>query len=266
MTRDGIFQLEQEEGIIEGGENLKKFITKYYKGLFGPQKRNNFSMDESRTEDIPQVSHAENEFLTEYFSEKEVRDAIFQMKHNKAPGPDGFPIEFYQVFWSLIKEDLMAMFKDFHDNKLPLFNLNFGILTLIPKLKEVKMIQQYRPICMLNVSFKIFTKVVANRETNVANKIIKPTQTTFLPGRYIMEGVVILHETIHELHSKEQSGLILKIDFEKAYDKVNWSFLQQTLRMKGFSPLWCKWIENIVSGGSVGVKVNEDTGPFFSNE
>ena len=153
MTRDGIFQLEQEEGIIEGGENLKKFITKYYKGLFGPQKRNNFSMDESRTEDIPQVSHAENEFLTEYFSEKEVRDAIFQMKHNKAPGPDGFPIEFYQVFWSLIKEDLMAMFKDFHDNKLPLFNLNFGILTLIPKLKEVKMIQQYRPICMLNVSF-----------------------------------------------------------------------------------------------------------------
>lgn len=82
----------------------------------------------------------------------------------------------------------MAMFKDFHDNKLPLFSLNFGILTLIPKLKEAKMIQQYRLICMLNVSFKIFTKVVANRVNNVVNKIIKPTQKAFLSGRYIMEG------------------------------------------------------------------------------
>ena len=223
-------------------------------------------MDESRREDIPQVSDDEKEILIANFSYNEIREAIFQMEHSKAPGPEGFPTEFYQAFWDLIKDDLMAMFVDFHNGILPLYSLNFGILTLLPKKDNAVQIQQYRPICLLNVSFKIFTKVVANRETNVANKIIKPTQTTFLPGRYIMEGVVILHETIHELHSKEQSGLILKIDFEKAYDKVNWSFLQQTLRMKGFSPLWCKWIENIVSGGSVGVKVNEDTGPFFSNE
>jgi len=85
------------------------------------------------------------------------------MKHNKASGPDGFPAEFYQIFWSLIKDDLMAMFREFHVGKLPLFNLNFGTITLIPKQKEVKQIQQYRPIYMLNISFKIFTKVLANR-------------------------------------------------------------------------------------------------------
>jgi hypothetical protein len=78
-----------------------------------------------------------------------LREAIFQMKHNKAPGPDGFPVEFYQVFWSLIKDDLMAMFREFHRGRLPLFNLNFGTISLIPKQKEVKQIQQYRPICML---------------------------------------------------------------------------------------------------------------------
>jgi hypothetical protein len=81
------------------------------------------------------------------------------MKHNKAPGPDGFPVKFYQVFWSPIKDDLMAMFRDFHGGNLDPFSLNFGVISLIPKLQEVKMIQQYRPICMLNVSFKIFTKV-----------------------------------------------------------------------------------------------------------
>jgi hypothetical protein len=139
------------------------------------------------------------------FSEKEVREAIFQMKHNKAPGPDGFPAEFYQVFWSLIKNDLMALFRDFHNGNLPLFNLNFGIITLLPKEQEVKKIQQYRPICMLNVSFKIFTKVLANRLSSIACKIIKPSQTAFLPGRYILEGVVILHETIHELERIKMS-------------------------------------------------------------
>jgi hypothetical protein len=142
------------------------------------------------------------------------------------PGPDGFPAEFFQVFWSLIKDDLMAMFRDFHDGDLPLFCLNFGIITVLPKEKEVKNIQQYRPICMLNVSFKIFTQVLANRLTSVACRITKPSQSAFLPGRYILEGVVVLHETIHELKRKRQRGLILKLDFEKAYDKVNWDFLQ----------------------------------------
>ena len=90
-----IYMLEQEEGIIEGEEELEKYVTKYYKNLFGKSERNNISLDETRKEDIIQVQEEENRILVEEFTEKEVRDAIFQMKHNKAPGPDGFPVEFY---------------------------------------------------------------------------------------------------------------------------------------------------------------------------
>jgi len=79
---------------------------------------------------------------------------------------------------------------------------------------------------MLNVSFKIFTKVLANRLTGVANKVARLSQTTFLLGRSILEGLVVLHETIQELHKKKKDGVILILDFEKAYDKVNWPFLQ----------------------------------------
>ena len=79
---------------------------------------------------------------------------------------------------------------------------------------------------MLNVSFKIFTKVLANRLTIVADKVVRDSQTAFMPGRNILEGVVVLHETIHELHKKKGNGVILKLDFEKAYDKVNWTFVQ----------------------------------------
>ena len=119
---------------------------------------------------------------------------------------------------------------------------------------------------MLNVSFKIYTKVATNRLSIVAQKIIRPTQTAFLPGRNIMEGAVILHETIHELHLKKQDGIIFKIDFEKAYDKVKWSFLQQTLRMKGFSQKWCSWVKQFTQGGNVNIKVNDQLGSYFQTK
>jgi hypothetical protein len=78
-----------------------------------------------------------------------------------------------------------------------------------------------------------------------------PSQSAFLPGRYILDGVVVLHETIHELKRRKQNGVILKLDFEKAYDKVNWEFLSQVLRMRGFPTVWCQWMEKVVSKGSV---------------
>jgi hypothetical protein len=84
------------------------------------------------------------------------------------------------------------------------------------------------------VSFKIFTKVGTNRIVQIAETVIRLTQTAFI------EGVVILHETIHELHRNKMDVILMKIDYERAYDKVKWSFLQQALRMKGFHPKWCE--------------------------
>ena len=91
-----IFQLEQDEGTILGHGNLKLYITNYYKHLYGPPEDNFVSLDESRVEDIPQLATDENDILTAPFSEKEVFEAISQMKNNKAHGLDGFPTEFYK--------------------------------------------------------------------------------------------------------------------------------------------------------------------------
>jgi hypothetical protein len=88
----------------------------------------------------------------------------------------------------------MTMFKEFHAGDFPLYNLNFGIITLLPKQKEAKQIQQYRPICMVNVSFKIFMNVLANR-------VVRPLQTDFSKDEY-HGGVVVLHETTHEIYKK----------------------------------------------------------------
>ena len=97
-----------------------------------------------------------------------------------------------------------------------------------------------------------------NRLTHIAHSVVQPSHTTFMPMRHILEGVVVLHEMLHEIHSKKLDGVIFKVNFEKAYDKVKWPFLQQAMRMKGFSEAWRNKVGSQVQNGSVGIKVNDD--------
>jgi hypothetical protein len=113
------------------------------------------------------------------------------------------------------------------------------------------------------LALRFSSKVAANRVTAIAHKVARSTQMVFMPGRQILEGVVVLHETIHELHSKKFNGVIFKVDFENTYDKVEWPFLQQAMRMKGFPVKWCRSVDSFVCEGSVGVKVNNDIGHYF---
>jgi hypothetical protein len=98
-----ILKLEDDQGIVVGDDCLKSHITNYYKDLFGQPEASGVSLVEDQVLDIPQISQEENESLIAAFTESEVRNAVFQMEHNKAPGPDGFPAEFYQVFWGSSK-------------------------------------------------------------------------------------------------------------------------------------------------------------------
>jgi mannosylglycoprotein endo-beta-mannosidase len=95
-----IYRLEDDNVVVVVSfDRLKSHITNYYKNLFGIPEQTEIALMEDQIHDIPQVSDEENEILIAEFTENEVREAIFQMEHNKAPGPDGFPAEFYQVFW-----------------------------------------------------------------------------------------------------------------------------------------------------------------------
>jgi hypothetical protein len=89
-----------------------------------------------------------------------------------------------------------------HVGQLELFRLNFGEIILLPKVNEADNIQQYKPICLINVSFKIFTKVATIRLNTVGDNVVRPSQTASMQGRNILDGVVVLHETVHELHRK----------------------------------------------------------------
>jgi len=169
--------------------------------------------------------------------------------YNKAAGPDKIPIEFFQSCWEIVRLDIIQLYDDFYNHKVDVSRMNYGIITLLPKVKDASKIQQFRSICLLNCLYKLITKTLTIRLEAVADKLIHNTQIAFMKKRNIVSGIMCLHEILHETKRRKEIGVILKIDFEKAYDKINWNLLFTCLEKRGFDKKWCEWIKKVVSGG-----------------
>ncbi|KAL6640643.1 hypothetical protein ACP70R_021766 [Stipagrostis hirtigluma subsp. patula] len=258
-----ILKLEDENRVITEEVEMRAHINHFYQDLFGQEERVDISLHQDIWKDYGGLTDEERILLEAPFTMEELELAVKQMKTNTAPGPNGFPVLFFKRFWPKIRTVFKEMLDDFFDHNLNLGRLNYGAITLIPKIKDACNIKQFRPICVLDVDYKIILKVLTNRLTKVANKIINENQSAFIPGRFILDGVVILHEVIHELHRTHKPGIVLKLDFEKAYDKVHWSFILEVLKRKNFGDRWIKWIEAVLSGGKVCIDVNGTRGDFF---
>jgi hypothetical protein len=206
---------------VNDSEGINKIASSCYKDLFGPSVLSSINISNLN---MKQLSDTDRSFLTAPFTINDIKKVVFEMKHNSAPGPDGFPVEFFQNFWDLIQMDVWNLFKDFYVGNLDIERLNYGMVTLLPKVDIAVDMKNFRPICLLNLCYKIITKVLNNRLASCITKVISDSQYGFIKNRYNMDGVVSLNEILHEVKRKNQSGVVLKIDFENAYDKVNWHF------------------------------------------
>lgn len=164
--------METEQGDITEQQDIMDHVTQYYKGLFGPVEPRQIFLGAQFWEGSRQVKQEDKEDLIKMFTQEEVKSAIFDMKKDAAPGPNGFGASFFQSFWDLIKEKYYSMFIDFHKGVLDIKRLNFGVITLVPKVQDANNINQYMPICLLNVDYKGFTKVLTKRLTPVAKEVI----------------------------------------------------------------------------------------------
>ena len=129
--RNTIISLHDGATIIEGATNLVNHATEFYKSLFGPAPGNVFPLSEDLWDPNEKVYEEDNTTLIKPFSESEIKNALFQMEKNKAAGPDKIPIEFYQHCWEIIKEDIIELFTDFHEGRLDVSRMNYGIITLL---------------------------------------------------------------------------------------------------------------------------------------
>jgi hypothetical protein len=198
-------------------EDIIEVATQYYKELFKFELRSNMNISDNFFSKGDKVRQEENRVLEERFTEEEVRKAVFESYS------DGMSFMFYQYFWDVVKGDLMSMFDDLYNGNLDLYKLNFALITIIPKEKDARTMNKFRLISLLNCSYKIFTKVLTNRVGQVVDRLVASNQTSFIKARYILEIVVTAHEVLHSVKNSKQQGYVLKLDYEKAYDKVNWS-------------------------------------------
>jgi hypothetical protein len=199
-----IQQLVADSCTFEDQKDISAHVVDFYTNLFGPSIPCVMKLREDFWEGRSELSTEEANYLIRPFDEEEIKHAIDIMHVDSAPSPNGFGVAFFKNFWHLIGGDLMKMFRDFHGENLDIQSLNYGFNSLVPKIKDATSIKQYHPICLLNVDFKIFTKVLSNSLSQVAKVAVGGNQTSFIKNRKILEGIVILHEVIHGLKFKKK--------------------------------------------------------------
>ena len=180
----------------------------------------------------------------------------------KAPGPDGMPPLFFQHFWPMIEGDVThSMLSWLNLGTLP-HPVNHTFITLIPKKKNPSSVSEYRPISLCNVLYKIFSKVLANKLKKLLNSVIIEHQSAFAKGRLITDNILIAFETLHcmkNYNSGTNGFMALKLDMSKAYDRVEWVYLEILMRKMGFCEQWIGLIMVCVKTVTYSILVNGES-------
>jgi ribonuclease HI len=236
---------------------IKNAFINYFEDLFTSGHVGDISLCLQPLE--RRVSNEMNAELLKPFTGEEVYRALFQMAPLKAPGPDGFSAGFFQKNWSVMGEDIcQAILGILNSGTMPL-SLNSTNIALIPKVKNPSNVSEFRPISLCNVLYKLVSKVLANRLKKILHILISPIQSAFIPGRLITDNVLAAYETLHTMHSRmrgKKGFMAVKLDMSKAYDRVEWSFLEVIMKRMGFAPQWIHLMMMCVTTVSYAVVIN----------
>ncbi|GAU44256.1 hypothetical protein TSUD_400020 [Trifolium subterraneum] len=200
-----------------------------------------------------QLSNTDNDALIGVFSEKEIREAVWSCDRNKSPGPDGFNFNFLKTCWNVVKDDFMNFFHEFHQHAAFPKGFTASFLTLIPKKDHPQNLSYYRPISLIDCVYKVLSKVLASRLKKVLGKLISKCQSAFLPQRQILDGVLVINELIDLAKRTKNQCFLMKVGFEKAYDTVNWRYLDDMMRNMGFTDTWIRWMRACIFNSSMSV-------------
>ena len=175
---------------------------------------------------------------------------------DKSPDPDGFNNEFIKSCWDIIKADDTQLIMAFHAGNVNLESINTSYITLIPK-KEVPISpNDFRPISLLNAVLKIITKLLANRLQQVILKMVHINQYGFLKERSIHDCLGWAYEYLHQCHKSKEEIIVLKLDFEKAFDTIEHQAMLDILKAKGFGDRWLTWIKLLFTSASSAILLN----------
>ncbi|KAL4366199.1 hypothetical protein GQ457_05G012670 [Hibiscus cannabinus] len=198
------------------------------------------------------------------FTQEEVWEAIKSVDGSRAPGPDGFNLDFYKKFWAEIKGEVMKFFDDFYNGTITDTSFNHSYIVLIPKDNNQNFIEGFRPISLVSSLYKILAKVLSRRLAKVMGELVGETQFAFTAGKQVANCSLIANEVIDHLRRNKGKAVVFKADFRKAYDTVDWGFLDFIKQSMGFGMRWRSWIQLCLSTASISVLVNGSPTERFS--
>lgn len=170
-------------------------------------------------------------------TEDEYYEALKNFDSRKTPGTDGFPAEFYRFFWPENSKEMTDSFNYAFQSGTLSITQRRGAISLIPKKnKDKTSLENLRPISLLNVDYKILTKTIAKRIEKVLPNIINVDQTGYVKGRYIGENICLIQDVLHFTNLTKQKGIAIFIDFKKAFDSIEWPYLNAALEIFNFGP------------------------------
>ncbi|KAL2223817.1 UNVERIFIED_CONTAM: hypothetical protein Sindi_2945400 [Sesamum indicum] len=266
-VRRRILQINDENGFTHTdlGEIAHEFVSYYQNLLGGTRRRLSVDIRYLRPWARHCITDEEANQLLLPISADDVKQAMFDIADDKAPGPDGYSSRFFKAAWPVVGEEVTRAVLDFFSTGKLLKQVNSTILALIPKVHTPMSVNDFRPISCCNVLYKIIAKLLVQKISVLLDKIVSPCQTAFIPGRSIGDNIMLAQELFSRYNQMRlPPRCALKVDIRKAYDTVEWDFLLAVLQLFGFPPTFTRWIEECVTTTSFSIGLNGKPHGFFA--
>lgn len=245
-------------------EEIQRKVTQFYQGLMGTRATELPAVSKLIMRNGPSLTHSQQLQLCVQVTKKEINAPLQAIGYDKAPGVDGYNAVFFKKAWPVIKQDVYGAVMEFFQENRFYKAVNCTSLTLLPKVEQPKGVREYRPIACCTVLYKIIAKILAARMQPVMASIIHEAQSGFMPGRKIADNIIMAHELVKAYQRKGISPrMMMKVDLQKAYDSVEWSYLEQVMEFLGSPQQFMKWISMCVKTVHYTICINgEYTEPF----
>ncbi|KAL9983775.1 hypothetical protein ACROYT_G006002 [Oculina patagonica] len=246
-----ISEIAITEGYVTNDEKkIMEEIKSFYENLYGSSKNATNEVfqefTDSISQHIPMLSQDQCNEIEGVLTLDECWAALKSMGTGKSPGEDGFTVEFYRCFFDLLGNDLLNSLNAAYENGEMSISQRRGVITVIPKENsDPRELSNWRPITLLNVDYKIASKAIATRIEKFLPLLINSNQTGFMKGRYIGQNIRLINDIMEQTELQGIPGILLLLDFRKAFDTIEWGFIQQTLKPFNFGSCLRHWVKTL---------------------
>ena len=240
-----------KENLITNRQEILKTQKDFYQKLYKKGQTTDLERSDLHwvTQYVRKISNEKKLKLEQNINIEELEKVLFKTKNNKAPGPDGYSYEFFKIFWDDIKFLMLHAFQRYLDTETLTEQQKTGIITCLPKQgNDRRHMKNWRPITLLNSTYKIFSGILADRLKTTLDNIIHNDQKGFVQNRFIGENIRLIHDIMTECEIQNLQGILILVDFEKAFDTLDWKFIESVFKLSNFGENFLSWIKILQYG------------------